>query len=236
MITGGDRADEVVAGYQQAWADFGRLDDAGHYNQMILEDSHVVAPNALVAPWVDAWCGALMNTWNREFVHENYPRQVADFLVPGPDGTISVRSTPVMNVMGNTVVNDTCDLGWVAAWAAEMGDHDTLGGVLAHADRFMAPTWADGGLYYPRNDTLTDADGHRTEIEPMTGNVLLGYARLNVPDGLWGLYNRPWGPEHHTNPRWSPSSGTSRSAGPRSSTACCTPGCAATDPCPARAP
>lgn len=78
-----------------------------------------------------------------------------------------------------------------------MGDRETLEGVLAHADRFMAPAWRDGGLYYPRNDTLTDADGHRTEIEPMTGNVLLGYARLNVPDGLWGLYNSPWGPDHH---------------------------------------
>ena len=29
VITGGDRADEVVAGYEKAWADFGRLDDGG---------------------------------------------------------------------------------------------------------------------------------------------------------------------------------------------------------------
>ena len=28
LITGGSRADEVVAGYEQAWADFGRLDAA----------------------------------------------------------------------------------------------------------------------------------------------------------------------------------------------------------------
>jgi hypothetical protein len=105
-----------------------------------------------------------------------------------------------MNVMGQTVVNDTCDLGWVAAWATEMGDTATLHGILAHADRFMAPTWRDGGLYYPRNDVKTDADGHRTEIEPMTGNVLLGYARLNVADGLHELYQRPWGPEHFAEP------------------------------------
>ena len=56
----------------------------------------------------------------------------------------------------------------------------------------MAPCWADAGLYYPRNDQSEDADGNRTLIEPMSGNVLLGYARLNVPDGLWGLYNKPW--------------------------------------------
>ncbi len=200
LVTGGSRADEVVAGYEKAWADFGRLDGAGHYNAMVLEDSRVVAGNDQLAPWVDAWCGALMNTWNRDFVREHYPRQVAAFLVPGPDGTLSVRSAPARDVMGQAVVTDTCDMGWVAAWASEMGDGDTLAGLLAHADRFMGPTWRDGGLFYPRNDTPADADGHRTDIEPMSGNVLLGYARLNVPDGLWGLYNRPWGAEHHAEP------------------------------------
>lgn len=200
LITGGGRADDVVAGYEKAWADFGRLDAGGHYNMMISEDSRVVRPNEAPSPWVDAWCGALMNTWNRDFVREHYPRQVADFLVPGPDGTHSVRSAPAREVMGQPVVTDTCDTGWVAAWASEMGDRDTLDGLLAHADRFMNPTWHDAGLYYPRNDTPTDAEGHRTEIEPMSGNVLLGYARLNVPDGLWGIYNQPWGPDHHAEP------------------------------------
>lgn len=200
LITGGSRAEDVVAGYERAWADFGRLDAAGHYNMMVLEDSRAVAPNDTLAPWVDAWCGALMNTWNRDFVHEHYPRQVAAFLVPGPDGTLSVRSAPARDVMGQDLVTDTCDTGWVAAWASEMGDRGTLDGLLAHADRHMGPTWRDAGLVYPRNDTPTDADGQRTEIEPMTGNVLLGYARLNVPDGLWGLYNRPWGAEHHREP------------------------------------
>lgn len=200
LITGGNRAEEVVAGYQKAWSGFGRLDAGGHYNMMIMEDSKVVRENDSLSPWVDAWCGALMNTWNRDFVRDNYPRQVADFLVPGPDGLISVRSAPAMNVMGQDVVNDTCDTGWVAAWASEMGDRATLDGILAHADRYMSPTWRDGGLHYPRNDDLADASGNRTEIEPMTGNVLLGYARLNVPDGLWGLYNQPWDPSHHTEP------------------------------------
>ena len=200
LITGGSRAEDVVAGYERAWADFGRLDAAGHYNTMIAEDSRAVRPNDALSPWVDAWCGALMNTWNRDFVREHYPRQVAAFLVDGPDGTLSVRSAPARNVMGQAVVTDTCDTGWVAAWASEMGDRATLDGLLAHADRFMQPAWRDGGLYYPRHDTPTDDGGHRTDIEPMSGNVLLGYARLNVADGLWGLYHRPWGAEHHAEP------------------------------------
>jgi Linalool dehydratase/isomerase len=200
LITGASRAEEVVAGYERAWADFGRLDTGGHYAMMVAEDSRAVRANDGPSPWVDAWCGALMNTWNREFVREHYPRQVASFLVPGPDGTLSVRSAPAREVMGQTIVSDTCDTGWVAAWASEMGDTATLDGLLAHADRYMNPTWRDGGLHHPRNDTPTDADGQRTEIEPMTGNVLLGYARLNVADGLWGIYNRPWGPAHFTEP------------------------------------
>ena len=97
-------------------------------------------------------------------------------------------------------ITDTCDFGWVAAWASEMGDTTTLDSLLAHADRFMNPTWREGGLYYPRNDIPADADGNRTELEPMSGNVLLGYARLNTPDGLWGLYTNPWPASHFEEP------------------------------------
>lgn len=192
LITGGSRADEVVAGYERAWADFGRLDENGRYNMLVLEDSKTVLANATGAPWVDAWCGALMNMWNREFVRGNYPRQVERLLSESPDGTLSVSPGLPREVDGHAVIADNCDFGWVAAWASEMGDEATLRGLLEHADRFMSPAWSDGGLYYPRNDTPADERGNRVEIEPMTGNVLLGYARLNVPDGLWGLYNEPW--------------------------------------------
>jgi hypothetical protein len=55
----------------------------------------------------------------------------------------------------------------------------------------MQPTWNRGALYYPRNDDEEDGLGNRTLVEPHTGNVLLGYARLNVHDGLFSLYNDP---------------------------------------------
>lgn len=200
LLTGGSRADEVVAGYQQAWTDLGRLDNAGHYAMMVSEDSREVRPNAGPFPWVDAWCGALMNTWNRDFVHEHHPRQIEALVRRATDGTVSVPLAPPRDMMGRRVVADTCDYGWVTAWASEMGDTETLQGLLAHADRYMSPTWHDGALSYPRNDTGTDADGHRTAIEPMTGNVLLGYSRLNLPDGLWGLYNEPFSPSHFAEP------------------------------------
>jgi hypothetical protein len=195
LITGGALAVEVVEGYERAWADFGRLDADGHYNMMVLEDSRKVRPNESGAPWVDAWCGALMNMWNSEFVRRNYPRQITRFAVAGEDGLFTVPPQPP-----GPALTDTCDFGWVTAWTSEMGDAARRDGLLAHADRYMSPAWLNGGLYYPRNDVRSDVDGHRVEIEPMTGNVLLGYARLNVPDGLRGLYNEPWSKEHFEEP------------------------------------
>jgi hypothetical protein len=192
LVHGSSRAEEVTRSYEQAWKDFGRIGDNGHYNVMMAQDTQAIRQNLGKAPWVDAWCGALMNMWNRDFVHEHYPRQLGELITKGKDGALSVVTGERPPLMGQKVVIDECDFGWVAAWASEMGDAETLNGLLAHADRFMAPSWRDGGLYYPRNDEREDAEGNRTMIEPMSGNVLLGYARLNIPDGLWHLYNEPW--------------------------------------------
>jgi len=205
LLTGTDRASEVVEGYEKAWADFGRLDRLGHYNQMVIEDAQVVVAPSDVSPdapmpWVDAWAGALMNMWNHDFVHEHYQTQVADFLLTGPDGTLSVPSSPPPQAMGLTSDSESSDMGWVTIWASEMGDQSTLDGLLGHADRFLEPTWRDAGLYYPRNDAKTDEHGNNVENDPLTGNVLIGYARLNVADGLHKLYSQPWGADHHAEP------------------------------------
>jgi hypothetical protein len=191
LLTGGSRASEVTQGYEVAWREFGRIGDNGHYHLMLSADTKTVRPNVSRAPWVDAWCGALMNMWSRDFVRAHYPAQIKDLISEGPGGTLSVRTPPRPEVMGEKVISDDCDFGWVTVWASEMGDAAVLDGLLRHADRFMHPTWRSGGLYYPRNDQPEDAFGNRTLMEPHTGNVLLGYARLNVPDGLWRLYNEP---------------------------------------------
>jgi hypothetical protein len=193
LVYGGEVATEVTRSYEKAWQEFGRLGDNGHYHVMMAQDTRAVRQNVAKVPWVDAWCGALMNMWNRDFVHAHYRNQVCDLIKPGPQGRLSVHMVPKPLVMGQTMITDDCDFGWVAAWASEMGDRETLQGMLAHADAYMSPKWRDGGLYYPRNDTIEDSQGNRTAIEPMSGNVLLGYARLNIPDGLHGLYSSPWG-------------------------------------------
>ncbi|SFM93897.1 hypothetical protein [Variovorax sp. OV329] len=200
LVNGGSLASEVTAGYQHAWERFGRLGANGHYNMMLQQDSGIVRDNAGPSPWADAWCGTLMNMWNREFVHQHYPAQSAAWLVREHDAMMCVRSAQRLEIMGQAVVNDDSDFGWAATWASEMGDSETLDGLLRHAERFMRPTWRDGGFYYPRNDVSEDSQGYRTLVEAMTGNALLGYARLNVPDGLWGLYNQPWDQRHHLDP------------------------------------
>jgi hypothetical protein len=200
LINAGSIAEEVTRSYERAWKDFGRIGDNGHYHIMIAQDTKTVRQNVGKAPWVDAWTGALLNMWNREFVHEHYPRQIRDILKSGSDDTLSINVPVRPEVMGQRIITDDCDFGWVTAWVSEMGDAEALRGLLAHADRYMAPAWLDGGLYYPRNDLVENADGIRTLVEPMSGNVLLGYARLNIPDGLWHLYNEPWEPTHFEEP------------------------------------
>lgn len=200
LVTGENVAAEVIRSYERAWSAFGRLDVTGHYNMFLAQDSQTLIPNRSTSAWVDAWCGTLMNMWNRDFVRAHYPRQVQDLLIDGPDGTKSVRPEAKVEMMGRQLIADSCDFGWAATWASEMGDTATLDGLLSHADRYMCPTRRDGGLYYPRNDADSDEHGNRTMMEPLTGNVLLGYARLNVPDGMWKLYNQLWGAAHFTEP------------------------------------
>jgi hypothetical protein len=200
LIHGGSRAQDVVRSYEAAWADFGRTSLDGRFVVMLAGDTQEVRPNRLAAPWVDAWTGALMNMWNREFVHAVYPAQVEGLVIAREDGTLSLRIPERPPVMGQRIVSDDCDFGWAAAWMSELGDEPRLQGLLAHADRYMQPQWADNGLYYPRNDQVQDAFGNRTLVEPHTGNVLLAYARLNVPDGLWRLYNEPLDDRFHSWP------------------------------------
>jgi len=54
--------------------------------------------------------------------------------------------------------------GYVAEWLSELGKTTELDGILTYADKHLVPTWEDGGLFYPRNDTpfvFTDEDGER---------------------------------------------------------------------------
>lgn len=200
LLNGGNRAEQVSAGYAKAWDEYGRVDEQGRYNVLLLEEPRRMLTNDSDEAWVDAWSGTVLNMLNRDFVRTHYGDQMARMVVPGPDDTLSIRPLAAVEFQGNQILDDHADFGWAAAWASEMGDLRTRDRLLKYADDRMVPSWSDGGLYYPRHDELTDASGNHTLMDPLTGNILLGYARLNVPDGLWSLYHRPLPPDQHRRP------------------------------------
>lgn len=195
-------APEATAGYQAAWDRKGMLDGHGHVitTWMVRQDLKRDA----FSGGFDAWAGSAMNAWNRDVVRERYPKQIAEWVEPGANGTVSLKSpAEVMAIRAarasggampprdRTFPWRSPDFGYIAMWASEMGDAATVRGLLAHADRHMNPTWERGAFYYPRNDQPYGPNGDLTFMDPVTGNAMLAYARLNVPDGLWSLYNRP---------------------------------------------
>ncbi|GAB3576267.1 hypothetical protein GCM10027445_40010 [Amycolatopsis endophytica] len=212
------RAEEATSAYAAAWERRGLYAGNGSYHPFLMvRQNQLVPPRGITN---DAWVASVMNTWNRDLVRELFPRQVRGTLKTGPDGTISPYAPSVVpKVRAALDAGEPADLpqdtteavvdptfGFVAAALSELGD-ERLRGLLAHADRFLNPTWDNGGLYYPRNDRSWDSEGNRIQVDAMTGNALLGYSRLNVPDGLWSLYQRPWTAEHFAEPHVSTQDG-----------------------------
>lgn len=203
-------AQEAADGYRQAWQDRDVLNRPGTLPMLLMQRQGVMVPGG---PATDAHTGAIMNAWNREFVHAHHRSQVYHALNTAPDGTISLRPVAMLPQTADAYAADavpgpdeqsyqwtTPDFGTVLIWLSEIGDTETLAGMLAHADRYMNPQWEKGGLYYPRNDRSYDEQGNLTFMEPLTGNALAAYARLNVPDGMWALYNKPWTEAHFRQP------------------------------------
>lgn len=196
LVYGGDVAGEVTQGYLKAWSEFGVLNGNGHFNMMVMEEERVVVTPE--APWADFWLGSLMHAWNPDFVKTSFPRQMARWMRPGPDGTAWI--VPPDSMVANEDLASARDFGWAAVCASEVGDTDTRDRLLAYADAYLHPRWTDGGYHYARHDRLYDPDGRFRCMDPHTGNALLAYARLNVPDGLRMLYDGPWDQRHFTEP------------------------------------
>ncbi|KAL3460198.1 SCO1/SenC-domain-containing protein [Aspergillus heterothallicus] len=202
-LTGGNTAEEVTTGYLKAWDDFGgRLDDTGGYKLLVAR--HINAPIPSGGPGMDAWCATLMHSWSPDFVTENYKRQRKQWIIDHEDGTKSVKVERPPRLSENTAnLSQSGFFGWVTACAAELGDTETLQGLLAYADKRLSPRIQNGGLTYPRNDTVHDKNGYYAMTSPIQANALLPLARLNVPSGFQKLYEKPWGPknaQHYAEP------------------------------------
>ncbi|KAJ7511830.1 hypothetical protein B0H11DRAFT_1953193 [Mycena galericulata] len=169
-----------------------------------------------------AWACAFMNVWNSEEVHALYPTHALGFLTKVlEDGRINLNSPNVALAFRTLVREEGADpdaastlekarklaaperklqrpeFGYVVQWVSEVANDDaTLAGLLRHADKFLNPTWARGGLFYARHDALQDVAGNWTHMDAFSGNAGIGYARLNVRNGQKKMWDAPWGREH----------------------------------------
>ncbi|MBJ89735.1 MAG: hypothetical protein CMO98_07730 [Woeseia sp.] len=135
--------------------------------------------------WSDGWNGLVHHAWDKEYVEALYDEQVKLYMPQMLEGE------PGEN-MGWTA---SFDFGWLAVLAAEVGDAATVNLMLEYADQYFNPTWLDGGYYYPhtsdyKENFRRDDEGKIGNISPVTGNYLVGFARLMPKDGMWSLYNR----------------------------------------------
>ncbi|KAL4752793.1 hypothetical protein BDW72DRAFT_211445 [Aspergillus terricola var. indicus] len=199
-----DVASEVTKGYIKAWEDAGGgiLTTEGGFNTFYRSDikRSVVVPG----PSGDAWCGLMMNAWNHELVQRVYNERISESVVPQEDGTLSVVTGGIEhNPLNRRLIGSGGIFGWIAAWAAEMGDEDTKNQLLAYADKYLNPTIIKGGLMYPRNDNVHDEQGNFVMVTPILSNAILPLTRLNVKHGLKRLYENPWSAknrEHYGEP------------------------------------
>jgi len=145
--------------------------------------------------WADGWNGHAQHAWDKEYIESLYPHQQKRYIpsmlegAPGED-------------MGWTA---SFDFGWFALLASEVGDSETVQTMVDYADAHFGPTWKDGGYYYPTTSDYQynfarDEKGFIQNVGPATGNVLIGFARINPKDGLWQIYNHPWDKSHFAEP------------------------------------
>ncbi|WP_313808124.1 hypothetical protein [Sphingobium sp.] len=199
MIYGGNLAGEARDGYIKAWEEFGMLDDAGNFKTVVLLNSRT--PITLPHPQMNFWLMTLLHSWYPDIVDTQYPLLMERILLDGPNGTKWIKPVPhVESVDGAEPLLPVIDIAWAACAASEVGDTETLDGLLGYADLKLNSAWQDGGYYYKRRDANYDENGYFIGMDAAAGNALLHYARLNVKDGLKKLFDGPLDDAHFEQP------------------------------------
>jgi hypothetical protein len=174
--------------------------------------------------------GAFMNTWNSELIQAGFNNHATGFItnigsqvelqhptvagiyratmaqqrnVQDPSQVLQkAREFYMVNKSSTAVQYNQPTLGYVVKWLSELGKTTELDGLLTYIDNHLRPTWENGGLYYPRNDEPTDAEGRWTHMDPFSGNSAIGYARLNVENGQKNMWDFPWTREDLASRPW----------------------------------
>ena len=181
-----------TADYEEAWKEKGWATDNKHIiiGWLIKQNYILAEPSA----GMDAGTGMIMNAWNRDYVRSLYSKQKDTWIKK----VSTEQATVQLNPYGISL--NASGFGLVAAYAAEMGDMKARDALLNYADQYFGPSWEDGAYYYPRNDLPYDEENNTVFVPRVAGNALFAYARLNPGDGMWKLYNEPWGDEHYSSP------------------------------------
>ncbi|MFA0812371.1 linalool dehydratase/isomerase domain-containing protein [Microbulbifer epialgicus] len=143
-----------------------------------------------------------MHPWNREYAEYLYMEivesTVKDFTDKSKRVDVKVELDLLQNQSGypDPARMGISIFGFTLLAVSEMGDKDTLGGLLQFVEEHFSPTREHGHLYYRRCDDLSSAS-YATRLST---NGLIPWAQLNPRDGLWQIYNRPWDQEQLAAP------------------------------------
>lgn len=211
--------DPILVKYLAAWKKKGMIGPTGLFSSYwVVEQDHVVRCDDLLHT---AWAGTVLNTWNSDLVKSMADKQLQGY-VTNIDGKVRLQTAGVGTAIRKLVAENPQEypvdsartvstavaatktlglpdaqeknpaFGHTVEFLSELGREDLLSGLLDYADAQLRPTWENGGLFYPRRDTLLSEDGDWDYMDPYTGNTSIGYARLNVPDGQKKMFERPW--------------------------------------------
>jgi hypothetical protein len=133
------------------------------------------------SPVNNAFVGMPMHAWKTELIEKLYPihAQKVEF---ASDGTAKVE--------GDAGFGTTSVPGF-AGYAREMGDEKTAKSLIAWMENNCSPQWMGNIYFYPRND--------ERKISTIF-KVHAAVAELNVKNGIWSMYNRPWKDSYFNQP------------------------------------
>ena len=125
------------------------------------------------SPVNNAFVGMPMHVWNTELIEKLYPihAQKVEF---ADDGTARLEFDPGFG---------PASVAGFAGYAKEMGDEKAARSLIAWMEKNCSPQWMGNKYFYPRND--------EKKISAIF-HPHAAVAELNVKNGIWSMYNRPW--------------------------------------------
>ncbi|KAK7063657.1 Ldi domain-containing protein [Favolaschia claudopus] len=215
--------DGVIENYTAAWkGKDGFVQDDGLFIRMMRSKHGDRVLEQSVS--FTAWACAFMNAWNSEQVQALYPKMALGFLskIPG-ENRVNVHGPGIGQAIRSLVREQGADpdspetlrkareiagppetgrwraeFGYICQWVSEVGDQETLDGLMRHAEMFLNPTWEKGGLFYERSDNQRDVDGNWTGMDSFSSNAGIPYGSLNVRNGQKTMWEKPWKRGHST--------------------------------------